>query len=243
MFLRPRRTTHRLPPGARVPCLPRFNRFVMLAVVLVAGCVMKPEAGRSPAPVPCNCEADVVQAFADAYRARDHARLAGLLAPDFTFYRDAPDPQTGELSWDRATEVQIHQRMFDPSSIPANDTPLAHEFWLMAVSITLTAQTSFTERLDLYTTADPPGPIDPALWLAEEATYSTDLFLTLQGEDDYVIRGRAYAVVLTDRTKALTDPGKFLLYRLEDLGGTGVVDNTTQSVIEATWTSVKEIYR
>jgi len=223
-----------------------MNRMGWMLTALIAGltvgCMTKPESSNPP-PAPCDCEADVMQAFVAAYRARDHARLASLLAPDFTFYRDAPDPRTGELFWDRDTELRIHLRMFDPARIPANDTPLANDFWLQTVSVTLNPQTSFTERLDLYTTADPPGPLDPARWLVGEATYSTNIFLTLQGEDDYVIQGRAYVVVVMDRTKALGDQGKFLLYRLEDLGGTRATSNEPQGVVEATWTGVKEIYR
>ena len=211
----------------------------VLAVAFVAGCVTEPEVNNHmPQP-----ETDVVQALAGAYLARDHAKLASLLAPGFTFHRNAPDPQTGELFWDRDTELRIHQRMFHPESIPSNDTPLADEFWLQSVTITLTPEATFTERFDLYTTADPPGPIDPELGLVEEAAYGINIFLALQGENDYQIQGRAYIVMLTDRSKEVTDPGKFLLYRIEDFGPSQVAGNTTQEVIEATWTSVKEIYR
>lgn len=241
MISRPRRTTRRLSSRGDQG----FNRrgfligMHLLAAAFIAGCVVKPEVtNHRPQP-----ETDVVQALARAYLARDHAKLASLLAPDFTFHRNAPDPQTGELFWDRDTELRIHQRMFNPESIPSNDTPLADEFWLQSVYINLTPEGAFTERFDLYTTADPPGPIDPELGLVEEAAYGIDIFLALQGENDYQIQGRAYVVVLTDLSKAVTDPGKFLLYRIEDFGPTQVVGNTTQGVIEASWTSVKEIYR
>jgi len=243
MISSPWRTTHRIPSrGVR-----GFNRrrflIAALAGVFVVGCMTKSEPEPNLPDLDPPLAEDLVQALAGAYLTLDHTKLASLLAPGFTFHRNAPDPQTGELFWDRDTELRIHQRMFDPEEIPSSDTPLADEFWLQSVNITLTPEATFTERLDLYTTADPPGPIDPTLGLVEEAPYGINIFLQLQGEDDYLIQGRAYVVLLTDLSKAVTDPGKFLLYRIEDFGSTQVVGNTTQGVIEGTWTSVKEIYR
>jgi hypothetical protein len=207
-------------------------------VLVVVGCDKKVYD-----PLPSPCCADPVQALSDAYRSRNSSLLASLLAPDFTFYRHQPHPDSGEQFWDLETELRIHRRMFDPRSIPMNDTPLSNDLWVTSINVTITPQAAFTERTDLYTTADPPGPLDPARWRAEDATYGTELFLALQGEDDYVVSGRANFVVLTDLTKSNSEPGRFLLYRIEDLGPTHVFSDGTQEIVAATWTGIKEMYR
>jgi len=84
--------------------------------------------------------------------------------------------------------------------------------------MTLTRQVDFVERPDHYTTANPPGGVDPARWIAREGVYSTYLFFHMQGDTDYQVTGRAAFVVIEDKTRANGEVGKFLLYRWQDLG-------------------------
>ena len=167
----------------------------------------------------------------------DYAAFEVLLSPDFIFILDMPT-DTGETNWGRTTENRIHQRMFDPENIPPGDSPLPFEYWLQSVTINLNPQTAFVERPDLYTTFDPPGPLDPTHWKAEAATYGTDVFFQLQGETDFQVTGRAYFTVLEDLTKQIGDPGKWLIYRWEDLGMTNSV-----AVERTAWGDIKRLYR
>lgn len=189
-----------------------------LVTLVASGCIFSPE-GEPPVPeAPVDSAEALIQALASAYRTQNFAKFEGLLATDYLFILDMPNPDTGETQWDRTTELRIHQRMFDPENIPPGDPPLPPDNWLQTVSITLTPQGTFAERMDLYTTSDPPGTLDPTLWKAESAVYSTDVFFQLQGDTDFQVRGRADFTVITDLTKAVGDPGKFLILRWEDLG-------------------------
>jgi hypothetical protein len=196
-----------------------MRRLALIFAFVVAGlCAC---AGDDPAritPDPIENPAETIQALADAYRAKDFPAFEALLAEDYTFFLNEPDPDTGETQYDRVTELRIHQRMFDPQTIPPGDPPPVAR-WLEAVSITLTSQTQFAERPDLYTNATPPGPLDPGRWIASEAAYAADAFLQLQGETDFQVRGRCNFVVLEDRTKAIGDLGKFTLYQWVDVDG------------------------
>jgi hypothetical protein len=109
--------------------------------------------------------------------------------------------------------------MFDPENIPPGDPPLPYAAWLQHVTITMLQQSEFAERPGLYTNATPPGPLDPALWIASEATYGAEVFLQMQGDTDYQVTGRCSFVVIEDRTRAIGDPGKFAIYIWEDLDG------------------------
>ena len=170
-------------------------------------------------PDPIGNAAETIQALAEAYFAEDYQAFAALLANDYTYVLNAPDPETGETQYDRATELRIHQRMFDPENIPPGDPPLDMEVWLQSVNILLTPEAAFQERHDLYTTSDPPGPLDPTHWKAEAASYGTSVFFQLQGETDFQVIGRDYFTVIEDRTKSIGEPGKFAIYRWEDLDG------------------------
>jgi hypothetical protein len=205
------------------------------AVALLTGC--DEDKPMAPGPQPPATSEEFVQVLATVYRTQDYATFSVLLADDFTFILDMPNPDTGETEWDAATERRIHSRMFNPESIPANDPPLATEFWLQTVTITLTPENAFTERLDLYTTAMPPGPFDPTRWIARSSYYGTDVFFQLQGDTDFQITGRAYFTILEDRTRQVGDAGKFLIVHWEDLGMSRL------AVEEKTWSGVKGIYK
>jgi hypothetical protein len=94
------------------------------------------------------------------------------------------------------------------------------ENWLVSVDISLTLQTDFVERTDIYRSPSNPDGIDGARWTATEATYGTYVLFQLAGITDYQVDGRANFVVIEDKTKTNADPGKWLIYRWEDLGTT-----------------------
>jgi len=180
----------------------------------------------------------LIENLARAYREQNFQAFEALLAPDFLFILDQPNPDTGETMWDRVTENRIHRRMFDPESIPPGDPPLDPLVWLQSVTINLLPEATFVERHDLYTTADPPGPLDPTHWRAQAASYGTNVYFQLQGDTDYLVNGRAYFTVLVDLTKQNGDPGKWLIYRWEDLGMTNSL-----AVEGASWGLIKGLYR
>jgi len=195
-----------------------FATTLALVTLVASGCIFSPNSDPPVPEQPVDSPETLIQALASSYRTQNYDKFQGLLAEDYLFILDMPNSDTGETQWNKTTELRIHQRMFDPENIPPGDPRLDPDLWLQSVSITLTAQADFVERPDLYTTYDPPGPLDPALWKAEFAIYSTDLFFQLQGETDYQVTGRAEFTVITDLTKNVGDAGKFLILRWEDLG-------------------------
>lgn len=205
-------------------------------MILAAGC--EKDKPMAPAPQPPANSAEFVEAFTAVYRAQDYATFAATLSPDFILVLDEPNPDTGETQWNVATERRIHQRMFDPQNIPTSDPPLPTDFWLQSVTITLTPEATFVERPDLYTTFDPPGPIDPMRWIASSCAYSYNAFFHLAGDTDFDARGRLYFTVLEDRGKQVGDPGKFLLVRWEELRRPpGIATEPAQ------WTRIKMLFR
>ena len=213
-----------------------LRRFASItAIALLAGC----EAHKrlAPEPQPPATSEEFVQVLATVYRTQDYATFSVLLADDFQFILDMPNPDTGEWQWDAATERRIHSRMFTPESIPSTDPPLATDYWLQSVNVTLTPEDAFYERTDLYTTAMPPGPFDPTRWIARRANYGTNVFFELQGDTDFQVTGRAEFTILEDRTKQVGDAGKFLIARWEDLG------MNVLAVSASTWTTVKSLYK
>jgi hypothetical protein len=186
-------------------------------------------------PPPASSD-ELVQELADAYRTMDHARFAATLAADFIFILDEPS-HDGESRWDADTELRIHSRMFDPDRIPAGEPPLAPENWLQSVSIALTPESAFAERSDLYTTANPPGPLDPARWIARSTTFGYSVFFQLQGETDYQTTGRSRFTVIEDRSMPAGAAGKFQIYRWDDWGPSGQLHKEEKS-----WSAVKELF-
>ena len=189
-----------------------------LTTLVASGCIFSPKEDPPEPPRPVDSPEALIQALKDAYAETNYFKFEGLLAGDYLFILDMPNMDTGETQWDRTTELRIHQRMFDPENIPPGDPPLASEYWLQSVGITLTSETTFVERPELYTTFDPPGTLNPEIWKAESATYGTNVLFSLQGETDFQVDGRANFTVITDKTKNIGDPGKFLILRWEDLG-------------------------
>jgi len=215
-------------------------KFRMLAsmaaiVTLSSGCGEDPQA---PASNPIRDSAEFVQKLASAYRARHYAAFAALLGDDFRFVFPDPIPTPAANLWDRDTELLAHRRMFNPARIPAHEPPLDDALWLQSVAITLTPSTTFDERTDLYTTAVPPGPLDPARWIAREVICSDDAFFQLQGETDFVVHGQSKFVIVEDRTKQVGAAGKFLLYSWEELGSPA----KALGIEEISWESFKRLF-
>ena len=192
-----------------------------LATCLWTGCIFNPEKGvvpPEPPPVIDSPEA-VVSALSRAYQNRDIDLFKSLLANDpdrnaeYLFLLSAPT-DLGETQWGYDEEVRIHQRMFNPESPPPGDPPVDAKLWLQSLQITLTRQETFGERTDLYTTNG--GSLDPTIWRAKDARYTTYVFFDLS-ETDYKVEGEALFVVLEDLTKNVGDVGKFLLYIWEDI--------------------------
>jgi len=181
------------------------------AIAMLTGCEQdKPLA---PGPQPPATSEEFVQVLATVYRTQDYATFSVLLADDFLFILNEPNPDTGETRWDAATVEAI---------------------------VILVPESEFTERPDLYTTSDPPGPLDPTRWTASGAVYGADAFFQLQGDIDFRLTGRAYFLVVEDRTKPLHDPGRLQLYRWEDLGWyAGDLD----AVAPSSWSQFKGLYR
>jgi len=187
-------------------------------VASLCGCAGDDPVQMNP-PDPIQNAAEAIQALTEAYRTEDYHDFAALLANDYAYFLNAPDPETGETQYDRATELRIHQRLFDPANIPPGDPLPPSAVGLQQVSIAMSQQSDFTERQDLYTNATPPGPLDPTRWIATEATYDASVFLQMQGETDYQLNGRCQFIVLENRTKAIGDAGKFTIYHWVDLDG------------------------
>ena len=211
-----------------------------LVVAALAGC--GDDSPVKPAPQGPMDAAGTVTALGDIYEARSLTAFTALLSDDFVFLRDIADPETGAVQWNATEELAVHARMFDPANIPAGDIPLDPDLWLEVLDVTLTPLIAFAERPDLYTAANPQGALDSSRWIARGATYATRARFELHGPTDYFVEGRAYFVVLEDRTKQIGEAGKFLLYRWEDMGQIPV-GSDAPAVVPRTWSGVKSIYR
>ena len=188
----------------------------------------------------------VVQAVARAYILRDPYLLASILANDpernagFLFFLSPTG--TGETQWGYTEEARIHQRMFHPEDPLPGDPPVPANLWLQSIQITLTPFESFGERQDLYSEnhgAD--GKLDPDIWKASDALYSTYVLFDLAGSTDYKVEGEANFVVVEDRTKQVGESGKFLIYIWEELAPP--TKGAVAAVQSATWSGVKQLYR
>jgi hypothetical protein len=203
----------------------------LLVPVFLTGCIFSPdekvivvEEKIDVAQEP----ADLIQQLAEAYRSRNIDQFTSILAHDIVanengdlndyLFITAPSSGVPDEQWGYTEEVRVHRRMFRPEDTPVGESPVPAELWLTSVTITLTQETAFTERTDLYydATANPNG-LDPELWKAEDAIYGTDVLFDLQGEIDYQVQGQALFVVVTDLTKEIGEDGKFLLLQWNDL--------------------------
>jgi len=206
----------------------------MLLVAGLCGCEDAP-TGTSPPPPPRN-SAEVLQHLASAYQDRNLARFTDLLAADFVFEWGYP-LDNGATEWNRDIETNLHRRMFDPASIPADESPIQQDLWVQSIEASFTIASAFVERPDLYATAQPPGVVDPQRWIARSARFQADAFFQLRGETDFAPSGAAEFVVLEDRTKSAGDAAKFVLHRWEELD-----QGSTAKSEERGWSRFKAIY-
>ncbi len=199
-----------------------------LATCVWTGCIFSPETGVIPPEPPpiIATPADLIQALSRSYLTRDSALFASLLANEKVGNRKAEylfflsDPTTSETSWGYDEEVRIQKRMFHPESPDPGDPQVDSKLWLQSLQITLTPLESFGERGDLYSENHGlDGKLDPDIWKASDARYSTYVLFDL-AETDYKVEGEANFIVIEDKTKVVGDTGKFLIYYWEDLGST-----------------------
>jgi hypothetical protein len=201
----------------------------------------------APEPPPGSPEA-LVTVLAKAYQQRDPELFRSLLAnehganADYLFFLSEPT-NTGEDRWGHEEEVRIQKRMFHPESPDPSDPPVDSQLWLQSLQITLTPLESFGERRELYSVNHGlDGKLDPDIWKASDARYSTYVLFDL-AETDYMVEGEANFVVIEDKTKVVGDTGKFLLYIWEDLGSTPPLSSALAAVEPKSWSSVKGLYR
>lgn len=192
----------------------------------------------------------IVDALALAYRTLDTDLLLALLANDpdrnaeLLFILSEPTEE-GETQWGFETEARLHRRMFEPENPDPGDLPVPLDLWLEHVDISLIQQTSFVERMDLYSRdGGADGLLDPTVWRAVAATYSTDIFFSMRGELDYQVNGLADFVIIEDLAKNVGDAGKFLMFIWEDLGSAGAHSSDDDSALSSeTWSGLKDLYR
>jgi hypothetical protein len=214
----------------RVSPTRRIAFAALLVPLLLTGCIFSPEkkqiddGGGVKVGIPEE-PGDLVQLLAEAYRERKVDLFTSILANDPTnkaeyLFITAQSSGVADEQWGYTEEVRVHRRMFEPFNTPVGETPVPAELWLTSVTITLSQETAFTERSDLYASEQNQNGLDPAKWKAEDAIYGTDVLFDLQGEIDYQVNGQALFVVITDLTKEIGDDGKFLLLQWNDLAPT-----------------------
>ena len=159
-----------------------------------------------------------------AYAELDYDCYAALFANeaqhgiDFRFVLFAPD-EAGEREWGYAEEMRIHRRMFRPDALLPGDGEVPPQLRVRSIACRLAPLRAFSERFDLYRSEmDPTAPLDRHRWRAVDAEYSTSVMWHLEVGTELRIAGFARFVVIEDRTVPAGAPGKFLLYRWEDLG-------------------------
>jgi hypothetical protein len=200
-----------------------------LASIAITGCIFSPEVGDVPPepPIVIDSPPKLIEALERAYRTRSYDDFVKLLANDpdrnaeYLFLLSEPTEE-GETQWGYETEARAHLRMFNPQSTPPGDLPVPNDLWLQTVDITLTPNTEFSERTDLYSSdGGADGLLDPEVWRAESALYSANVFFGMLGDTDYQVNGQADFVVIEDLAKSGGESGRFLLFIWEDLGTPG----------------------
>jgi hypothetical protein len=181
-----------------------------------------------PAAVPAaTTPAQLIDALAAAYRARDPGRFAALLDADYLFVVD-PAPN-GPGQWNAVEERRIHQRMFRPMDVPPSEDPVPEELWALRLLSKFTPREPFAERPEFYQSPSNPNGVDPARFKVWGAEYDTWIFFEMQGETDYEVTGRALFTVKQSLAGPFGSAPDITLYRWEDLGGG--------------WTGLKGLYR
>lgn len=223
----------------------------------LAGC-NSPSSNKKTAPSPypsLDSPSALIKTLEVAYRRLDYDKFVTLFASEDSVsyvFLLSESTQMGETSWGAAEEIRIHRRMFRPKIVVPHETPVREEQVLQTVDISLIPQTEFVERADLYRSVSNPGGLDSVHWRATEATYGAYVIFQLAGSTDYQIDGRANFVVIEDKTKLrANDPGKWLLYRWEDLhmrsprsaAQPGAAGIHPAGVERATWSTFKGLYR
>ena len=166
----------------------------------------------------------LVDTMAAAYRNLDYDRYRALFASskadgvEFQFVLYHPTA-AGESEWGYDEEMRIHRRMFRPETITPDEKPVPRDLWVQSITCELKPLTAFSERWDLYRSEqNPDGQLDRKQWRATDALYSTFVEWHLQGGGTFQIEGQARFVVIEDLRRASGAPGRFLIYRWEDLG-------------------------
>jgi hypothetical protein len=190
---------------------------------------------------------EFIQGLAGAYRNQDYSAFEALFpepGSDTPYLYFLPEPlPNGQTSWDRTEELLIHRRMFEPENPLPGETPVPQEYWLVSITINLTPIGSFTERPDLYRSPANPDGVDAERWRAIEAQYQAIIFFDTQGTTDFRVDGKESFVVLDLRQRLEGVPGKYCLYRWEDLGASAVADEAASLAVQATsWSGVKSLY-
>lgn len=162
----------------------------------------------------------VVESLQQTYQRRDVDQLGLLLHSDFVFEFYAPPPD-GVTTWDRAEELAIHRRMFQPADIQPPEPPLPSDLWLASIDVSLISDAAWE-----------PVPGTNQF----RGTYDAVIFFETQSDTDYRITGRQEFVVQVDPEKQIGDPGKFLLIHWTDFGTPGALPG-------GSWGRIKLLYR
>jgi hypothetical protein len=220
-----------------------------LVALIVLGCCNAPTKPPPSIPPPePTSPAEFIQGLAKAYEHRDIQAFETLFpqpeagTPYLYFLSEALP--NGQTNWDLAQELYIHHRMFEPEKVSPGESPVPDQLWLQAISIALTPVGSFAERPDLYRSPANPNGIDPERWQAVEGQYQADIVFDMTSGVDYRVRDdKLNFVVLDLRERPAGEPGKYFLYRWEDLGASGLevrgADVATEGI---TWSGVKALY-
>jgi hypothetical protein len=188
---------------------------------------------------------ELVELLAISYRERSLALFSSLLANDpannaeFLFVLD-PAGNLGDSSWDYDEMVRIHQRMFEPENTPPGEPPVPAENWIVFIAITLSPNINFSERTDLYESAQNPTGLDPAKWAAVDAAYSTDVLFDLQNGNDLQITGQSNFLVIEDLTKEPGAAGKYLLLQWNDLAQKPIQKTLGES---KSWSEILSLFK
>jgi len=199
------------------------SRRSALAALVIVGIGAAAHAETAVAPPP-HSPKQLVETMAAAYRNLDYDLYRALFASskadgvEFRFVLVRPTP-AGETEWGYDEEMRIHRRMFRPETIADDEKPLPRELWVRSITCELKPLTAFSERWDLYRSEqNPNGQLDRKQWRATEALVSTFVEWQLQGGGNFHVEGQARFIVIEDLRKTSGAPGKFLIYRWEDLG-------------------------
>jgi hypothetical protein len=210
--------------------------------LIVAAC------GDDPVDVPplvVDAPEKLVQLLERVYRDQDSASFASLLAhepaanAEFHFTLRSSQGVEQEL-WGFVEESQLHERMFDPESIPATDPALLPQLWVRSIAVTFRRATEFVEPDGIYQDQGNPNGLDRQRWRATQASYFSDARFELENGSFFTVRDEEVLfLVIEDLQKAVGDEGKFLLLRWEDRCSTAPAPAIAG---EDCWNTIKSLY-